>query len=115
MANKVDITLNEKNDENVRAVATTNDPTPGTVLNIAGMTVEAYLKVDRTTSDLDASTWVGSTATTGVTITDGPNGKVTVSIPGSAIDTTKGWYRIDTISGGKRKTAVYGVVTVIDL
>jgi hypothetical protein len=115
VASKVDITLNEANDENLKVAVTTNVPAGGTVLNITGMTVEAFLKVSPATQDSDPSTWKGSTATSEVTITDAVNGKATVAIPASAIGTTKGWYRVDVISAGKRKTAAYGVVTVVDL
>jgi hypothetical protein len=115
VASKTDITLNENNDENLKIVVATNVPTAGTVLNITGMTVEAFLKTAAATPDADASVWKGSTATAEITITDGPAGKATVAIPASAIDTTKGWYRVDVISAGKRKTATYGVVTVNDL
>ena len=119
MASKVDLTdtkaLNENNDENVKVTITTNVPTEGTALDLTGKTVEAFLKPTKGTADNDAAVWKGSTATTGVTITDAANGKATVSIPAANVTTTQTWWRVDVISGGLRKTAVYGVVTVVDL
>lgn len=115
MATKQDISLNENNDENIKVTATTNVPTDGTTLDLTGKTVEAFLKPSKSTSDGDSSVWKGSTATTGVTVTDAVNGKLTVSIPAANITTTQGWWRVDVLSGGLRKTAIYGVVTVVDL
>lgn len=116
MAQQQAITLNENNDENVNCSLTTNQPTAGTVLDLTGMTVEAYLKPLKTTSDTDPSVWKGSTATSGVSIVSAAAGTIIVSIPASAIDTSKAWWRVDVISAaGKRKTALYGVVTVNDL
>ncbi|MFC3454001.1 hypothetical protein [Amycolatopsis speibonae] len=115
MATNQPITLNENNDENVKVTITTNVPTDGTTLDLTGKTVEAYLKPTKASADNDAAAWKGSTATTGVTITDAANGKATVSIPAANITTTQGWWRVDVLSSGLRKTAVYGTVTVVDL
>ncbi|MEU0797173.1 hypothetical protein ABZ342_44525 [Amycolatopsis sp. NPDC005961] len=117
MAQKVDITLNENNDENVNCALTTNNPTAGTTLDLTGMTLEAFLKPSKSSLDTDGAVWKGtSSPAAGVTVTNAVGGLVTVSFPASAIDTTKTWWRIDVISsGGKRKTALYGTVTVNDL
>jgi hypothetical protein len=115
MASNQPLALNENNDENVNVTITTNNPSAGTPLNLTGLTVEGYLKVSASTADSDAATWKGSTTTGEVTITDAVNGKVSIAIPASAIGTTKGWWRCDVISSGKRKTAAYGAVTVTDL
>ncbi len=115
MASSVALALNENNDEEVNLVITTNVPTPGTALNVTGLVVEAFLKVSAATSDVDGSTWKGSTATGEVTVTDGPGGAVAIAIPAAAISTGKAWWRCDVISAGKRKTAIYGAVTVTDL
>jgi len=115
MATNQAISLNEKNDENVKVTITTNVPTDGTILDITGKTIEAFLKPSKATDDADGAVWKGSTATTGVTITDAPNGKCTVSIPAASVLTTMGWWRVDVLSGGLRKTAIYGTVTVVDL
>lgn len=116
MAQQQDIILNENNDENVNVTITTNNPVAGTALNLAGMSLEAYLKPSKTTSDTDASVWKGTSVGGQITVTDTANGKVTISIPASAVTLTHQWWRLDVLSsGGLRKTAVYGVVTVNDL
>lgn len=115
MATSQAISLNENNDENVKVTITTNVPTDGTALDLTGKTVEAYLKPSKATADSDPAVWKGSTATSGVTVTDAANGKATVSIPAASITTTQAWWRVDVLSGGLRKTAIYGTVTVVDL
>ncbi len=115
MASSIALTLNESNDENVNFVITTNIPSLGTTLDISTFTVEVFLKQSATTADSDGTTWKGSTATGEVTITDGPNGKCTVAIPGTVVQDTKHWYRCDVVNSGKRKTAVYGALTVVDM
>lgn len=113
MANQVGITLNENNDENIKCTITTNDPTDGTTLNLTGFTVEAYLKTAAATADGDGTTWMGSTATTGVVFTVAASGTIEVQIPASAVTVAKTWWRVDVINASsKRKTAVYGTVTV---
>lgn len=115
MVAKQDLSLNENNDEEVLAALTTNQPTTGTTLDLTGLTVEAFLKVNAATGDADASTWKGSTATTGVTITNAVDGQVSILIPASAVTTAKTFWRLDVLDGGLRKTALYGAVTVLDL
>lgn len=107
--------LNEANDETVLATLTTNQPSAGTPLNLAGRIVEAFLKVAAATPDADPGVWKGSTATGEVTVTDAAAGKVSVAIPGSAVTTTKGWLRIDVVDGVLRKTGPYGPLEVTDL
>lgn len=113
MAQEQNITLNQANDENINVSITTNNPADGTVLNLTGMTLESFLKASKSTSDTDPSTWKGTSVGGEVTVTDAVNGKVTVSIPGSAVVPTQQWWRLDVISAtSKRKTAVYGTVAV---
>lgn len=113
MAQNVPITLNEDNAEDIQVSISTNVPSDGTALDLTGLTVESYLKTAATSADTDSSTWKGSTATGEITVTNAPNGELTVSIPGAAVATAKGWWRVDILASGKRKTAVYGTVTVI--
>lgn len=115
MANNVAITLNENNDEDVDVAITTNVPVTGTVLNLTGMTLEAYLKTSARTSDTDVTTWKGSTVTGEITVTDATNGLASIAIPASAVQITKGWWRCDVLNGGLRKSAVSGAVTVVDM
>lgn len=118
MANEVTWpTLNEANDERVLVTLTTNQPTAGTVLDLTGKTVEAYLKTAAATSDADPTTWKGSSAdaTPAVTITDAAGGKCEVKIPAAALTTAKTWLRVDVLTSGERKTGPFGAVTVRDL
>jgi hypothetical protein len=115
MANKVDITLNEANDEAIKVVITTNVPVAGTTLDITGMSLEAFLKPTANSADTDPAAWKGTTGGGQITVTDAPNGKATISVPASAVTLTQGWWRCDTVNGGLRKTAVYGALTVTNL
>jgi hypothetical protein len=114
VAVKVDLTLNESNDEDIEVTLTTNKPAPGTALDLTGKTLEAYLKPSAATADADGSVWKGTSAAE-ITITDAVGGKATIAAPGSAVQTTKKWWRIDVLNAGKRKTALYGDVAVTDL
>lgn len=118
MASQINLSLNENNDETVNVTVTTNQPTAGTVLNLTGMTAEAFLKISPSTADNDATTWKGSSTggTPAITITSATNGQLTVAIPSTAITASKGWWRLDILSSAAlRKTAVFGTVTVVDL
>lgn len=115
MASKVDISLNENNDEAIKVVITTNVPVGGTTLDITGMSLEAFLKPTASTADTDAAVWKGTSGGGQITITDAPNGKATVSVPASAVTLTQTWWRCDVVSGGLRKTAVYGQLSVVNL
>lgn len=115
MASNVSISLNENNDEAIKVTITTNVPVAGTALDITGMSLEAYLKPTASTADTDGAVWKGTSGGGQITITDAPNGKATISVPASAVTLTQGWWRCDTVSGGLRKTAVYGVLSVVNL
>lgn len=115
MATQQALTLYESNDETILVTITTNVPSPGTPLDLTGVVVEAFVKVAAATADSDPGVWTGSTATGEVVITDAAAGEVEVNVPGSAITTTKGWWRCDTVAAGKRKTASYGPLTIVDL
>jgi hypothetical protein len=82
---------------------------------LTGLSLEAFVKPTRATADSDGAVWKGTTTGGQITITDAAAGKATISIPGSALTTTQTWWRCDVLSGGLRKTAVYGVLTVVDL
>ncbi|OLE27989.1 MAG: hypothetical protein AUG44_08795 [Actinobacteria bacterium 13_1_20CM_3_71_11] len=87
----------------------------GTVLDLTGKSLEAFLKPSKATADIDGSVWKGTTTGGQITVTDAVNGKATISVPAASVTTSMGWWRCDVVSGGLRKTAVYGVVTVVDL
>jgi hypothetical protein len=115
VAEKRDLTLNENNDEEILAALTTNQPADDTALNLTGKTLEAFLKVSASTSDTDPGTWIGTSGGGQVTVTDAPGGEISIAVPASAVTTAMGWWRVDVLSGGLRKTALYGAVTVTNL
>lgn len=115
MATQQAITLNENNDENVIVTITTNQPSVGTALDLTGKSIEAYLKAGAATPDTDGSTWKGSTTLGTVVVNDAAGGVAELLIPAASITTSMTWWRVDVIASGKRKTAVFGPVTVTDL
>lgn len=118
MAIKRDLTgtdaLREANDEDIDVTLTTNRPAPDTALNLTGLTLQAFLKPSAATADGDPSVWQGTSAAE-ITITNAAAGQASIAIPASAVTTAKKWWRIDVISAGRRKTALYGDVAVTDL
>lgn len=115
MATNAPLNLNENNDEVVRVTITTNQPSAGTPLDVTGMTFEAFLKPNAATADNAAGAWKGTSTGGDITITDAPNGKVAIAIPATSVTTTQGWWRLDVLNAGQRKTAAYGALTVTDL
>lgn len=115
MASNQPISLNENNDEAIKVVITTNVPSVGTPLDLTTMTLEAYLKPNASTADTDPAVWKGTSGGGQITVTDAPNGKATISVPASAVVLTQAWWRCDVLSGGLRKTAVYGTLSVVNL
>lgn len=103
------LTLYENNDEKLNFVVTSNIED----FTLLGTDIEAFVKVSAATPDNDAGVWKGTSDGGEVVIEDGTTGYVMV--PASAVTTTKGWYRIDVVSGGLRKTAGYGALTIVDL
>lgn len=115
MANRVDLTLNENNDEVIRVALTTNVPHEGTVLDLTGKDLEAFVKVSAAAADTDPGTWKGTSVAGDITVTDASNGLGGIAVPRSAVTTTQGWWRLDVVSSGLRKTAVYGSLRITDL
>lgn len=110
MPSDVPLTLYEANDEKLNFTITSNI----VGFNLSGVDeVEVYVKASAATPDNDAGVWKGSVTLGDVVIEDDDSGYVIV--PNTAVTTTKTWYRIDIISAGLRKTAVFGVLTVVDL
>lgn len=110
MPSEVPLTLYEGNDETLHVTITSNIAG----FTLVGKTIETFLKANRATVDGDAGVWKGSTSTGEVVIVDAD--EATVAVPASVVTTTKGWWRCDVIDGtGKRKTAGYGPVTIVDL
>lgn len=103
------LTLYENNDEKLNFLITSNV----SGFTLLGSSIEAFVKATAATPDNDAGVWKGTTTGGEVVIDDAANCHALV--PASAMTTTKGWYRLDVISGGLRKTAAYGQLTVVDL
>jgi hypothetical protein len=112
---KQDLPLYENNDTVIRVAITTNQPTPGTPLDITGKTLEAYVKPNAATADNAAGVWKGTNGTGEVVVTDGPNGECAITVPRAEVTLTQGWWRLDVLSGGLLLTAAYGALTVTDL
>lgn len=109
MPTRQDLTLYENNDEKMNFTITSNV----VGFTLVGKTIEVLVKASAATADNDAGVWLGSTATGEVTIVDAD--EAYAMVPRAAVTLTKGWYRCDIISGGLRKTAGYGSLTVVDL
>jgi hypothetical protein len=109
MPSEVPLTLYENNDEKLNLTITSNV----VAFTLVGKTMEALVKASAATPDNDAGVWTGSTTGGEIVIEDEDNAYV--MIPRAAVTTTKTWYRVDVITGGLRKTAVYGTLTVVDL
>ncbi len=110
MPSVVPLTLYEANDEKLNFTITSN---------VVGFTllgadeIEVFVKASAATPDNDAGVWLGTLTDGDVVVDDEDSGYVVV--PGTALTTTKTWYRIDIIVDSIRKTAVYGELTVVDL
>jgi hypothetical protein len=106
-----DLTLVEGNPETVKEIVTDDDT--GLPFNLTGTTVEFWIKPDATVPDTDPSVVKLSTSTGEVTLTDAAGGVATVAVPAQSAGTS--WRRLDVVSGGSRKTAVYGPLYVINV
>lgn len=109
MPSEVALTLYENNDEKLNLTITSNV----VGFSLVGKDIEVFVKASRTTADDDAGVWVGTVDDGDVVISDAD--EAYVMIPAASVTTTKAWYRVDILSAGLRKTAVYGVLTVVDL
>lgn len=109
MPSEVALTLYENNDEKLNLTITSNV----VGFSLVGKDMEAFVKASAATPDNDDGVWVGTTDDGDIVIEDEDNAYV--MIPASAVTTTKTFYRVDVLSGGLRKTAVYGTLRVVDL
>lgn len=103
------LTLYENNDEKLNFTVSSNIEG----FTLIGTDIEVFLKVSAATPDDDAGVWLGTSDLGDVVIEGADTGYA--MIPADQVTTTKGWYRVDVIAGGLRKTAAYGLVTVVDL
>lgn len=109
----LNLTLRERNDETIFVTITS----AGTPYDLTGHNVECWIKPSAATSDEDPASFTMSTVTGEVTITDPLAGTARIEVPSANLpDPGKRFIRVDVLSAdGKRKTAAYGSVTVIDL
>jgi hypothetical protein len=109
---EVDITLAEFNDETLDLTLLTSG---GGALNITGMELDMFLKSAAGTPDASATKL--STVTGEIVITNPTGGLATVAIPASDLGAGNGYgfYRVDTVNGGFRNTAIFGKVAVTPL
>lgn len=103
----------ERNDEVVDLTLTY----AGQAYNLTGKTIEMYLKPTSATADTDPSVFKLSTATGEIVITNpGTLGQAVASVPAADLVTAGSrFYRVDIIDAGKRRTALYGPLRVINL
>lgn len=108
------LTADQNNDMTYTGTAT--DADAGTPLDLTGVTLQMYIKPAADTDDDDPAVTVLSTETGDITITDPAAGAYSIAVPDTAL-TAAGvrWYRVDAITGGARKTIVYGPLKVRDL
>lgn len=117
MAAEVKLTLHEENDETVSITITSDDPDDDLTDVVL---LEFYLKTDSCVPDSDPLTVLLTSddpAEIGILTQTADLIEAEVYIPGSdLLDPYDRFWRIDAItSGGLRRTAIYGPVTVIDL
>jgi hypothetical protein len=109
---EVDITLAEFNDETLDLTLLTSG---GGALNITGFELDMFLKSAAGTPDASATKL--STVTGEIVITNPTGGLATVAIPAADLGASNGYgfYRVDTLNGGFRNTAIFGKVSVTPL
>lgn len=104
------LTLDQANATTLSGTVTSG----GSAYNLTGITVEMYLKASAATPDSAAT--VLSTATGEITVVSASGGTYSVAVPSTSVATAgQTWYRVDAVSGGSRKTVVYGPLIVQDL
>jgi hypothetical protein len=108
---QADLTLIEGNPETVKETVTDDDT--ALPLNLTGKVVTFIIKADRTVPDTDPSVVTLSTATGEITITDAVNGVCQVAVPAQPAGVF--WRRLDVVTAGQPKTAIYGHLYVINV
>lgn len=113
MTSKVNLALHENNDETVFLSITGLDGNP---FDLTSAVVDVFIKNGKDYSDTDVSTIHLSTSSGEVVVTDSVNGLATATVAATNLPSPaiKFW-RVDVLSSGKRRTACYGTLTVVDL
>lgn len=111
MSEYLELRLDQRNDYTLAGTVIADDDTQAPV-DLADVALEMYIKPDAATDDAaDGVTILTSQA--GEITVGGDTGAYTAQVPGSALAVPgPSWYRVDTISGGKRKTVVRGLLWV---
>lgn len=109
------LTLRERNDETIFVTITQNPG--GAPYSLVGHNVECWIKSSAQAADTDPDSFVMSTVTGEVTITDAAAGTAQIEVPSANLPAPGiRFVRIDVLSAaGKRKTAAYGQMNIIDL
>ena len=111
MGARRDLKLIEGNPETVRETVTDDDT--GSPYDLTGATINFYIKPSADTADTDPSVTKLSTSTSEITVTDAAGGVCTVAVPPQAAGTL--WRRLDVVTAGQAKTAVYGPLYVLNV
>jgi hypothetical protein len=111
VAERRDLKLIEGNPETVRETITDDDT--GLPLNLTGKTLNFYIKPSADVADTDPAVTKLSTTGGQITITDAVNGICTVAVPPQAAGTL--WRRLDVVTAGQPKTAVWGPLYVLNV
>jgi hypothetical protein len=111
VADRRDLKLIEGNPETVRETITDEDT--GLPLDLTGKVVNFYIKPGADTADTDPAVTKLSTSTGEVTVTDAAGGVCRVAVPAQQAGTL--WRRLDVVTTGQPKTAVYGPLYVLNV
>jgi hypothetical protein len=109
MAQAVNITLNEFNDETINLAITNNS----VAFNLTGYGLQALLKTAPGISDTDPSTLLLSTGNGAITVTNNAGGLATLVIPHANLQNTNfAFWRVDITISGTQATAMYGTIAM---
>lgn len=111
MGERRDLKLIEGNPEIVRESITDDDT--DLPLNLTGKVINFYVKPSADVADASLSVTKLSTSTGEITVTDAVNGVCIVAVPPQAAGTL--WRRLDVVTAGQPKTAVYGPLYVLNV
>lgn len=113
MPTRRELVLLQRNTETVTLTFTQADT--GDPQDLAGVTVEVYVKANAETSDDDA-TLLTTTGAGGIAVSSpSTDGAAVMTVPADlTADAGESWWRADLVIGGDRKTAMYGPFIVRD-
>lgn len=108
------LTLLQNND--VTVAFTVTDEDTKAPFDLTGATaIELYLKPMAATADTDPGVHKLTLALGDITVTDAPAGECAAAILATMLATAgRQWYRLDVVGAGKRRTPIYGILSVTD-